>query len=77
MPLDGLVPIASVTLLVLVVTTLPPASSIATFGWVTNAVAATAPFGCWVNASFAAGPIEIVTEELVAEVRLPSVAVSV
>src|SRR5581483_7768474 len=48
--------IDSVTLLVSVVTTLPPASSADTLGWLVNAVPPVEVFGCWVKASFVAGP---------------------
>ena len=76
-PPAGLVPIASVTLLVSVVTVLLPASCTATFGWVVNAMPALAPATCWVKPSFAAGPTVTLKVALVARVREPSVALSV
>ena len=68
---------ASVTELVSVVTVLPPASSTATTGWVSNAEPPDAPAGCVVYASFDAGPTLIVNALLTAEVRPGAVAVTV
>ncbi|MFZ0159050.1 MAG: hypothetical protein WAL50_08495 [Kineosporiaceae bacterium] len=50
------VAIARVTLAEPEVTVFPPASRTTTVGWVANAVPAGPPPGCWLNASFAAGP---------------------
>ena len=76
-PPPGLVPIASVTLLVLVVTVLPPASWTVTVGCTEHALPACPPPGCCVKASFAAGPTATLNALLVALVRPASVAVRV
>ena len=65
-PPPGFVPIASVTLLESVVTTLPPASSTLTTGCVPKAIPPVEPDGCVVNASCAAGPTVTLNELLVA-----------
>jgi hypothetical protein len=66
-----------VTLVVLPVTTFPPASSIETEGCVANAVPPVAVAeGAVVNANCAAAPTETVTGAVVL-VRVPSVAVIV
>jgi len=80
-PHDNVAPpgvvIANVTAVVSVVTTLPTASSTPTAGCVAKAVPPVELDGCVVNASFAAGPAEIVSELLTSAVSEPSVAVSV
>jgi hypothetical protein len=58
------------------VTTLPPASSTATTGWVVNAVPPAAPEGWFVKASCAAAPTATLKALVVAEVSEPSVASS-
>ena len=67
---------ANVTGLVSVVTVLPPRSRTVTLGCVARATPPVDPLGCCVNASCAAGPTATTNEELTAEVRAPSVAVS-
>ena len=76
-PLPGCDAIASVTALEFVVSTFPLASSTDTLGWVDQAAPLAPPPGWVVKASCAAAPA--VTEKvlLVADVRLPSVALSV
>jgi hypothetical protein len=76
-PPDGLVPIARVIEALEVVTVLPPASSTVTTGCVVKALDCLPPEGCVVKTSLAAGPTVILKELLVAELRLPLVAVSV
>ena len=68
---------ATVTVEVLVVTVLPPASSTVTTGWVANTVAVVAAPGDVVKASWVAGPTETVMAVLAADARVPSVAVRV
>src|SRR5438552_3084063 len=60
-----------------VVTRFTRASWIATIGWVANATPPVEPLGCWVNASFAGDPTVMLRLVLVAELRVPSVAVRV
>src|SRR5947209_5913581 len=78
-PLAGLVPIATVMLVVAVVTVLPWASWTAT--WTAGVIAAPAAalLGCTVKASFAAGPtlMLMLNALLVAPVRPVAVAVTV
>jgi hypothetical protein len=69
--------IANVTAVMLLVTVLPPASWIATTGWVPKAVPPVDALGEVVNASFAAAPTVIVNELLIAEVNPVPVAVNV
>jgi hypothetical protein len=69
--------IASVTAVTLLVTVLPPASWIATTGWVPNAVPPVDALGEVVNANFVAAPTVIVNELLVAGVNPVSVTVNV
>ena len=69
--------IATVTLAVLVVTVLPNASWIATFGCVVQATPPVPPLGCWVKPSFTAGPAVTLNVLLVALVSPELDAVSV
>ena len=73
-PVPGV--IANVTLAVLVVTVLPKASWIATFGCVAHATPPVPPLGCWVKPSFAAAPAVTLNALLVALVRPVLEAVS-
>src|SRR5437870_5119319 len=76
-PLAGLVPIATVVLVVAVVTALPSASwTVACTAGVIAAPAA-ALLGCTVKASFAAAPAPMLNAVLVAPVRPVADAVSV
>src|SRR5579884_672971 len=68
--------IDSSTLLVSVVTTLPPASSTTTFGWVPNAVPPVESLGCWVNTSLVAAPAVMSNVVLSAVASEPSTACS-
>ncbi len=76
-PLAGLVPIATVMLVVAVVTVLPWASWTATCTAGVLAAPATASLGCTVKTSFAAAPALIVNALLVAPDRPVADAVSV
>ncbi len=69
--------IERVTELVLTVDVLPPASWIATEGWVVNATPRAPPAGETVNPSFAAGPASTVSDWLVSDARSGDDAVSV
>ena len=64
------------TVVVLVVTVLPPASCTATTGWAAQLVLETPPPGCEVKPSLLAAPTVIVKLLLTAGVSAPSVAVS-
>ena len=75
-PLPGLVPIATVIEAALLVTVLPPASCTATAGCVGKAMPPVELPGFWVKATFVAGPTVMLKLLLVADVRLPLVAVS-
>src|SRR5579884_1597599 len=67
---------ATVTVEVSVVTTLPAASSMATLGWVDQAVLEEPPPGCWVKASCEAEPAVMVKlAELTLSESVASVAV--
>src|SRR5213076_2406628 len=76
-PLAGLVPIATVMLVVAVVTVLPWASWTATCTAGVIAAPAAAVLGCTVKTSFAASPALMLNALLVALVRPVAVAVSV
>src|SRR6266576_235742 len=76
-PLAGLVPIATVILLVAVVTVLPCASSTATCTAGVFIAPAAALLGCTVKTSFAAAPALMLNALLVAPVRPVADAVSV
>src|SRR5437867_2019 len=76
-PLAGLVPMASVMLVVAVVTGLPWASWTATCMAGEFAAPAAALLGCTVKTSFAAAPTPMLNALLVAPVRPVAVAVSV
>src|SRR5205809_700430 len=76
-PLAGLVPIATVMLVVAVVTVLPWASWTATCTAGVLAAPATASLGCTVKTSFAAAPALMLNALLVAAVRPVADAVSV
>src|SRR5437870_6061504 len=76
-PLPGLVPIASVMLVVAVVTVLPWASWIVTRTAGVFAAPAAALLGCTVKASFAAAPTLMLNALLVAPVRPVADAVRV
>src|SRR6058998_139445 len=76
-PLAGLVPIASVMLVVAVVTALPCASWTATCTAGVIAAPAAALLGCTVKTSFAAAPAVMLNAVLVAPVRPVADAVSV
>src|SRR5438034_561577 len=76
-PLAGLVPIATVILVVAVVTALPWASWTATWTAGVLAAPATALLGCTVKTTFAAAPALMLNALLVAPVRPVAVAVSV
>ncbi len=76
----GLVPMARVTVLVAVVTTLPPASSTATAGGVANLSPATALPGCVVKATWLGGPtamVKMLLDTGTLRLSAASVAVSV
>ena len=68
---------ARVTVAVLVVTVLPPASCTATTGWAAQLELEVPPPGCEVKPSLLAAPTVIVKPLLTAEASAPSVAVSV
>src|SRR3989441_928117 len=76
-PLAGLVPIASVMLVVAVVTMLPWASWTATCTAGVIAAPAAALLGCTVKASFAAAPTLMLNTLLVAPVRPVAAAVKI
>src|SRR5205809_733017 len=76
-PLAGLVPIATVMLVVAVVTVLPWASWTATCTAGVIAAPAAAVLGCTVKTSFAAAPTPMLNALLVAPVRPVADAVSV
>src|SRR6266516_1237429 len=76
-PLAGLVPIATVMLVVAVVTLLPWASWTATCTAGVFAAPAAALLGCTVKTSFAAAPALMLNAVLVALARLAADAVSV
>src|SRR5947208_2456432 len=76
-PLAGLVPIATVTLVVAVVTVLPWASWTATCSAGVIAAPAAVLLGCTVKASFAAAAAPMLNALLVAPVTAVAVAVSV
>jgi hypothetical protein len=76
-PLPGWDAMARVTALVFPVTTLPLASSTETAGWADQAVPLAPPPGCVVTASCVAEPAVMLKALLVADVRLPSVALRV
>src|SRR5712691_447134 len=76
-PLAGLVPIATVMLVVAVVTVLPWASWTATRTAGAFTAPAAALLGCTVKASFAAAPALMLNAPLVAPVRPVADAVSV
>ena len=59
------------------VTVLPPASCTVTTGWVAHTELRAPPPGWVVNASLAAAPTVMLNVELVADVRVPLVAVRV
>jgi hypothetical protein len=67
---------ARVTVLLSVVTTLPPASSTVTLGCVGKAVPPVELAGCWVNTSCAAGPTVMLKVLLSAVASEPSAACS-
>ena len=69
--------IANVTLAVLVVTVLPSASWIATFGWVVQATPPVPPLGCWVKPTCTAAPAVTLNVLLVALVSPELEATSV
>ncbi len=73
----GLVPMASVTEFVAVGTTLPPASSMATAGWVVQVAALAPPPGWVVKASWVAAPMVIENALLVTPVKPVAEAVRV
>src|SRR5438132_10904514 len=76
-PLAGLVPIASVMLVVAVVTVLPWASWTVTCTAGVFIAPPAALLGCTVKTTFAAGPAVVLNALLVAPVRPVAVAVSV
>src|SRR5207247_9927302 len=76
-PLAGLVPIATVMLVVALVTVLPWASWTATCTAGVIAAPATASLGCTVNTSFVAAPALMLNALLVAPVRPVADAVTV
>src|SRR5271156_6806829 len=79
LPFPGLAPIVRATVLVSVVTTLAPASSMATTGWAAIGSPATVVPGEVVNASCAGGPAVMLNGPLAVEgvVRLSAASVAV